>query len=150
MSEWQYPVPDPNLAPALWPDLMVLASTLLGEAEGEPYEGKVAVAHVIMNRARDKRWPDLPGMVCLQHLQFSCWNRGSPRYAAMLTPKKHVSAAVWADCFRAACAAMMGFEPDPTHGANHYLAPGSLEKLPSWADPARKVARIARHDFYRL
>lgn len=150
MSDWQYPVPDIDTPPALWPDLMTLAATVLGEAEGESYEGKVAVAHVVMNRARDPRWPDTPGAVCLQALQFSCWNLGRQRYPVMLAPKKRVGADTWADCMRAAFAAMAGFEPDPTHGANHYLAPDSLARLPSWADPARKVATIGGHDFYRL
>ncbi len=34
-----------------------LARAIYFEARGEPYDGKVAVAQVIMNRARSKKWP---------------------------------------------------------------------------------------------
>lgn len=145
------PTPDPTLEPSEWPDLMTLTATILGEAEGESLLGKRAVAYVIMNRAADARWPDTPGDVCLQRLQFSCWNAGSPRVPKMLNPRRTgVDRKVWDDCFRAAVEALFKLEPDPTGSANHYLAPGSLKILPMWAQPERVVARIGAHHFYRL
>ena len=36
-------------------DLMVLAQMVAGEAEGESYKGKLAVAYVAMNRVSDCR-----------------------------------------------------------------------------------------------
>lgn len=127
-----------------------MASCVLGEAEGEDLVGKRAVAYVIMNRAEDRRWPDDPAEVCLQKLQFSCWNVGSPRIPAMFRPQGHVAEQIWNDCFRAAFEAMFKLEPDPSMGANHYLAPRSLKKLPSWAVPAKQVAKLGDHVFYLL
>jgi N-acetylmuramoyl-L-alanine amidase len=150
MKLWQVPVPDYTSDPFRWPDLLVVASTILGEAEGENMLGKRAVAHVIMNRAADARWPDTPAEVCLQRLQFSAWNEGSPRYKVMLKPQEHTTEQVWTNCFRAAAEAMWRTEPDPTCGANHYLAPGSLPKLPVWAKPDKIVAKLGDHQFYRL
>lgn len=150
MTRWWAPVPDADENPHEWPDLVTVAATVLGEAEGETYVGKSAVAHVIMNRVDDVRWPSTPGEVCLQRLQFSCWNEDSPRLHRMFNPQKCVAEAVWNDCFKAAMGALFHLDPDPTSGANHFVAPRSLSKLPSWALEQRRVARIGNHDFYRL
>jgi len=50
----------------------VIAYTLWSEARGEPFEGIVAVASVIVNRAEKRRLT--PSGTCLQQNQFSCWN----------------------------------------------------------------------------
>lgn len=147
---WFLPVPDPKRPPDEWPGAMVMASTILGEAAGESMEGKRAVAAVILNRVRDDRWPDSPEAVCLQRLQFSCWNVGSPTLPRMFNPKSFVTEEVWSDCLRAALEAMWGLQSDPTGGANHYLNPASLKNVPSWARPDKIVAKIERHTFYRL
>lgn len=150
MTRWRCPVPEAARDPRIWSPLVVLAATVLGEAEGEDEIGKRAVAYVVMNRAADSRWPDDPAEVCLQKLQFSCWNVGSPRIPTMFRPQGHVTEEVWNACFRVALEAMFKLEPDPSMGANHYLAPKSLAKLPSWAVPDKLVAQLGRHSFYRL
>lgn len=151
MTRWWTPVPDPTKEPAEWADLITLAATVCGEAEGESLLGKRAVAYVVMNRAADPRWPDNPGEVCLQRHQFSCWNIGSSRVPKMMSPKRTgISQKSWDDCFRAATEAMYKLEPDPTNGANHYLAPGSLKVLPIWAKADKIVAKIDAHYFYLL
>lgn len=155
MGRWFLPVPDPRGAPEEWPGALVMASTILGEAAGEPLEGKQAVAAVIMNRARDHRWPDRPEEVCLQKMQFSCWNIGSPTLPRMFNPKSFVSEEVWGDCLRAALEAIWGLIPDPTNGANHYLNPTVTRQirggtLPSWHNPAKITATIGAHEFLRL
>ncbi len=151
MIRWWTPVPDPSKEPAEWADLLTLAATVCGESEGESLLGKRAVAYVIMNRVADPRWPDTPGEVCLQKYQFSAWNTGSPRVPKMLNPQKTgIDRQVWDDCFRAAVEAMYRLEPDPTNGANSYLAPGSLKVLPIWAKTDKITAKIGAHFFYRL
>lgn len=147
---WWLPTPDAAVSPEEWPGLLVTAATVLGEAEGESFAGKCAVAWVIVNRSRDHRWPDTTQEVCLQRLQFSCWNRDSPRVATMKNPKAHVSEATWAECVRASVEAAWNLVPDPTGGANHYLAPSSLSQLPGWATAEKQTARIGNHSFYRL
>lgn len=146
---WLCPTPDTSEPAELWPDLLVLAATIYGEAEGENDDGKRAVACVVVNRSRDPRWPNTIGGVCLQHLQFSCWNSGSPRLAVMRNPRRYGREAIWTACFRAACAALWGHD-DVTNGANHYLAKGSLTSLPNWADESKVVAKVGAHTFYRL
>jgi spore germination cell wall hydrolase CwlJ-like protein len=128
-----------------------MAATVLGEAEGESLAGKCAVAWVIQNRARDARWPDTTPEVCLQRLQFSCWNDGSPRIQTMKNPEAHgVKEATWAECIRASLEAAWNLQPDATRGANHYLAPSSLPRLPRWATVESQTVKIGNHLFYRL
>lgn len=149
MKPWLCPTPDSGEVPSLWADLLTLTATIYGEAEGESYLGKRAVASVIVNRSRDPRWPDSIGGVCLQPRQFSCWNGDSPRLAVMRNPKRYGREEIWTACFNAASAALWGND-DVSKGANHYLAKGSLHALPSWADESKVVAKIGAHTFYRL
>ena len=53
-------------------DVEILAKTLYGEARGEGYNGLLAVATVIYNRAKGDKFKFIK--VCLQAKQFSCWN----------------------------------------------------------------------------
>lgn len=149
---WPFPVPDGNLAPALWPDILVMASTILAEAGGEGHAGQLAVGSVIMERAVDKRWPDTPGEVCLQRAQFSCWSDEKLRLH-MLWPKKYATEDQWTSCFRAAIEAYFSLKPAFTGGANHYLNTETCEKaggLPSWFDKSKVTATFGRHTFLRL
>lgn len=147
---WWAPVPEIGEEPSTWGDLMVMTATILGEAEGEPPMGKLGVAYVIKNRVADERWPNTASGVCLQHLQFSCWNPGSLRLISMTNPRRHVSESTWNDCFRAALNAEWGLEPDPTLGANSYLAAASLKVLPIWAEQEKMTVRIGAHSFFKL
>lgn len=154
MSRWICPTPDTSDGPSDWPDLITLTATVYGEAEGEPDDGKRAVACVIVNRSRDPRWPDAIGSVCLQPMQFSCWNSGSPRLAVMRNPQRYGREEIWTACFRAACAALWGRD-DQTSGANHYLNTAVTRQmrggtLPSWYDAAKVTATIGAHEFLRL
>lgn len=51
-------------------DLEVLSKIVHAEAKGEPYEGKVAVAEVVMNRVEDENFPDTVKDVVYQEGQF--------------------------------------------------------------------------------
>ena len=50
----------------------IIAITILAEARGEGEKGMYAVAAVIAQRANERKLT--PSKVCLQRLQFSCWN----------------------------------------------------------------------------
>jgi len=65
-------------------DLWIFAKTIWAEARGEPLEGQIAVANVILNRARQGGWwgDDVAG-VCCKPKQFSCWNESDPNRAKM-------------------------------------------------------------------
>lgn len=57
-------------------DVMVLAKMIHGEARGEPYIGKVAVGAVILNRVKDKKFPDSVYSVCFQPGAFDAVRDG--------------------------------------------------------------------------
>lgn len=50
--------------------VLCLATTLYHEARGEPLDGKLAVAEVILNRVEDSRWPSKVCDVVEQERQF--------------------------------------------------------------------------------
>lgn len=130
-------------------DIALLADCVWREARGEPYEGKVAVAEVILERWRDRRWPGTIADVVLQPYQFSCYNPKDPNVA--LRPKRESRAFV--ECCAAAAEALNG--SDRTEGANHYLNKALTKQirggsLPPWYDPDKITAEIGRHVFLRL
>lgn len=55
----------------------LLARLVHAEAKGEPYEGKVAVALVVLNRVEDDRFPDTIKDVIYQERQFEPVDNGS-------------------------------------------------------------------------
>ena len=135
-----------------WSDMELYAATVFLEAEGEPEEGKVAVAWVIRNRIDAKTTTIRE--IALAPWQFSCWN---PDYAGQRKVRLTVpDPERWASCWRAAVGAYYRLLPDPTAGADHYLNPvltrqtRSDHSLPRWYDPDRVTLRVGRHEFLRL
>jgi len=111
------------------PSVDILARTLLGEAEVNDIADAKAIASVVMNRVRHRRWPnEVPG-VCLQKLQFSCWNPNDPSRKRIVAAKRGEP---WFNkCIEIAEAYAEGGAPDITHGATHYFA--TWIKAPKWA-----------------
>jgi N-acetylmuramoyl-L-alanine amidase len=62
-STWQYAVSEE--------ELLMLRKIVIAESEGEPYEGKVAVANVVLNRLRSANFPNTIYKVIYQKYQFS-------------------------------------------------------------------------------
>lgn len=83
-------------------DRYLLAVLIYCEAGGEPYEGKVAVGAVVINRVLSSRYPNTVSGVIYQKSQFS--PVGSGRLAKYLAIGKTNAA-----CYRAADAAMAGY-----------------------------------------
>lgn len=132
--------PAVNLTPA---ELEILARIIKGECPPDvPWEGKVAVAAVVLNRVRHPGFPSTVRGVAHQPAQFSCYN---PRMRARL-----YNGPVPQWCFDAARAAARG--EDPSRGATHYFNPHLVR--PAWARNMRFIRRIGTtrsttHDFYR-
>lgn len=82
-------------------DLYLLANLIYCEAGGEPYEGKLAVGAVVINRMLSSVYPDTIVGVIYQRKQFS--PVGSGRLELALGSNK-----ANADCYRAAEEAMSG------------------------------------------
>lgn len=112
--------------------------TLLAEAGGEGMEGMIAVANVIRNRSV-KRGLTVEE-VCLQRLQFSCWNdKGVTvyRYAAR-------NRVVWQD---ALTAWQVSGTEDITGGADLYH-PDYVKPNWNWSKTVKTV-EVGKHIFYR-
>lgn len=160
------PRPVPTSEPGTWPGLTLVAATLFLEAEGEPDEGRVAIAWVIRNRA-DRRPPTLdvahevilgPDKVAEGDGRpfelFSCWNDDyrAQRVKRLTNP----AAGVWELCGRAAAGAWWRLLPDPTGHATHYLNVELTRKirpdggLPAWFREDRITAKLGHHTFLRL
>jgi N-acetylmuramoyl-L-alanine amidase len=123
-------------------DLDFVARTVMAEAEGESYKGKVAVAAVIYNRARHPSWWGKTIIdACLTNYQFSAWNSSSPRRNKI--GEWSLGDAMFRLCMQAA---IEGFDHDPTDGADHYFAHDVV--TPSWAD-GLPALEIGNHTFVK-
>ena len=126
-------------------ELHCLALTIYFEARGEPEDGKLAVAHVVMNRMKDSRFPDTICRVVQQggeqvrhRCQFTWWCDGlsdRPRNLRQWEKSKSLARTVfWGD------------RPDPTGGALWYHAD---YVAPTWAQAFSRTSQIGRHIFYQ-
>lgn len=112
-------------------DEYLLARTIHGEARGEPYIGKVAVAAVALNRIRSSSFPNTLAGVIYQPLAFTAVADGQIN----LTPNK--------DSIKAARDALNGW--DPTYGCLYYWNPATATSKWIWS---RKVTlKIGKHWF---
>jgi N-acetylmuramoyl-L-alanine amidase len=87
----------------------LLARVVHGEARGESYTGKVAVAAVVINRIKSPQFPNTLTEVVYQPGAFTCITDGQVN----LKPNH--------DSYRAAFDAILG--NDPTGGCVFYLNP---------------------------
>jgi spore germination cell wall hydrolase CwlJ-like protein len=120
--------------------------TIVFEASGETEVGKVAVAHVILNRKKRGRWGDNIKAVVTHPGQFEPWmTRRREIETLSRNDARYQSAAIIAD------AVLSGQTTDPTAGATHFLNPIIVRErrggsLPSWARGEGRP--IGRHIFY--
>ncbi len=112
-------------------DVYLLARLVNGEARGEPYVGKVAVAAVVLNRVRSAYFPNTISAVVYQRGAFDCVSDGQIN----LTPS--------ADSLRAARDAMNGW--DPTGGCIYYYNPSTATSSWIWSREVR--LSIGAHAF---
>ena len=129
-------------------DLIIAAKTIWGEARGEDFTGKMAVAEVIVNRAirTDGQFAldTTLAVTCLRSKQFSCWNPHDPNMQKMLL--------IGPDdvMYRSGLEALLrvinnGAELTLTNGATHYH---TKKVSPSWSDGHIPSAIIGSHLFY--
>ena len=118
-------------------DILICARTVWGEARGEDQEGRLAVAHVMVNRWRTRvgqfAKDDTLATACLRHVQFSVWNEGDPNFQKMQSVD--VNDREFRQCLVAVLQALD--EPDPTNRSLHYHTravspPWSLHHVPAY------------------
>jgi len=114
-------------------DLYFLAKVIMAEAEGEPYEGKIAVGSVIMNRLESNAFPNTLKKVVYQKKQFSCmWDGRFQR----VEPNE--------ECYNAAREVLAG-----RRNTNALFFENPRTTKSSWMRMNRKLEQvIGNHNFY--
>jgi spore germination cell wall hydrolase CwlJ-like protein len=110
-----------------------LAMVIYTEARGEPIEGRLAVAEVVINRMERGGTPKSLCAVTFQANQFAA-------------PAKTLKSDEWQESLLIAKAVLKDPEGTlPGLGATFFH---SVDVLPYWAPHMKRVARIGRHIFY--
>ena len=133
-------------------DVIIAAKTVWGEARGETQKGKLAVAHVLMNRWKNQRgqWvkDDTLAKTCLRPWQFSCWNSNDPNLPKM--QQVDLDDKLFRECMIAVLEAYNEPTKDPTWNSHHYITTHLLGKgFPkSWGAKKEPVVTIGVHAFF--
>ncbi|WP_208587836.1 spore cortex-lytic enzyme [Gracilibacillus suaedae] len=112
-------------------DIQIMANAVYGEARGEPYEGQVAVAAVILNRVESSTFPNTVSGVIFEPRAFTAVSDGQ----IWLTPNENAKNAV--------LDAINGW--DPTGEALYYFNPDTATSSWIWSRP--QIKRIGKHIF---
>lgn len=112
-------------------DIQLMANAVYGEARGEPYEGQVAVAAVILNRVQSTSFPNTVSGVIFEPRAFTAVADGQ----IWLTPNDTAKKAV--------VDALNGW--DPTGDAIYYFNPNTATSSWIWSRP--QIKRIGKHVF---
>lgn len=122
-----------------------LARTIFGEARGELYGGKAAVASVVINRVINPRvwWGEDVISVCRYPYQFSCWNENDPNRKVIESVTEDDPD--FEECLNIARDAISGLLQDITFGSCHYH---TVSVTPGWAEDKKPVVQIGVHLYY--
>lgn len=112
-------------------DIKLMSNAVYGEARGEPYEGQVAVAAVILNRIEDEAFPNTASGVIFEPLAFTAVADGQ----IWLTPNEQAR--------RAVMDAINGW--DPSENALYYFNPVTATSKWIWSRP--QIKKIGEHIF---
>lgn len=112
-------------------DLKIMANAVYGESRGEPFEGQVAVAAVILNRVKSPSFPNTPSGVIFQPGAFTAVADGQIYLEPNETARKAVQQALngW----------------DPSGGCLYYFNPKTATSKWIWSRP--QVKTIGQHIF---
>ncbi|RLQ95077.1 spore cortex-lytic enzyme [Falsibacillus albus] len=112
-------------------DIQLLANAVYGESRGEPYEGQVAVAAVILNRIDSPEFPNTISGVIFEPGAFTAVADGQ----IWLTPNETAKKAV--------IDAINGW--DPSGSALYYFNPATATSGWIWSRP--QIKQIGKHIF---
>jgi len=121
-----------------------LAQAVYFEARSEPFEGQVAVAYVVLNRVKDRHYPDNICAVVFQnekrrhHCQFS--------FACDGLSDNPYERAAWNRARRVAGGVLLNALSDFTADSTHYHA---KYVHPRWAKYLQPTLQVGQHIFYR-
>lgn len=117
-------------------DIDLMAKVVFAESKGEPYNGKVAVASVILNRATNPKFPNTVEGVITQKNAFSCVKNGV------------INVVPDSDSYNAVKEAIRG--NDPTGEALYFYNPKIATC--TWMKGVEKcdVKTIGAHEFFNI
>lgn len=116
-----------------------LAGAVYFESRGEPLDGQLAVAQVVINRAEDRRWPASYCGVVYQRSQFSFVRGGR-------MPNINTSSTAWDRAKAVATIAHEGLWESQAADAVYFHA---SYVRPAWSRRKVRLAQIDTHVFYR-
>jgi len=120
-------------------DIECLALTIYFEARGEPQEGKIAVAFVVLNRVKSKKFPSSICDVVFDRCQFS-WTCDK---ISNIPKNKHA----WNKSKQLATDILAHKYKDNTKGAQFFH---KKTITPKWAKSLTLTTVIDNHKFYKL
>ncbi|WP_045510967.1 spore cortex-lytic enzyme [Bacillus amyloliquefaciens] len=112
-------------------DINLLAQAVYGEARGEPFEGQVAIAAVILNRIKSPLFPNTVAGVIFEPFAFTAVADGQ----IYMQPNERAKEAV--------LDAINGW--DPSENALYYFNPDTATSKWIWGRP--QIKRIGKHIF---
>ncbi|WP_042350133.1 spore cortex-lytic enzyme [Bacillus massiliigorillae] len=112
-------------------DINLLAQAVYGESRGEPYNGQVAVAAVILNRLESPSFPNTISDIIFEPLAFTAVADGQ----IWLAPNEQAKKAV--------IDAINGM--DPSGNATYYFNPETATSKWIWSRP--QIKKIGKHIF---
>jgi len=121
-----------------------LAAAVYYEARSEPVDGQRAVAQVVLNRVRDRAFPD---SVCRVVYQRPAHGPGCQfSFACDGSTDRPLDGRAWAAARGVALAALSGSVFAPVGSATYYH---TMAVLPWWAASLSRIGLIGSHIFYR-
>lgn len=114
-------------------DINMMSNAVFGESRGEPFEGQVAVAAVILNRVNSTKFPNTVSGVIFQPGAFTAVSDGQ----IWLTPNHKAKQAV--------LDAINGW--DPSYGALYYFNPKKATS--KWIYTRPEIDKIGNHIFLK-
>lgn len=117
-------------------DIELMAKLIYAESIGEPYDGKVAVASVVLNRVINPSFPNSIKEVIFQKNAFSCVKNGE------------IKAIPNQACYNAVYDAIKGY--DPTNKALFFYNPSTATC--AWMHKTEKqdMKTIGHHTFFKV
>lgn len=124
-------------------ELRLLSALIYCEAQGESYNGKLAVGIVVLNRVRSDRYPDTLKNVIYQKYQFSPTTNGTLKKALAEYDKGRFTSSSEKDCIKAAKAALNGAKSITVNGKEK-----SFSKYLSFSGSLKGYTyRVGNHKF---
>ena len=121
--------------------IQCMAENTYFEAGHEPYRGRIAVNNVVLNRVKDKRFPNTPCAVINQRARGVC------QFSWKCEGGKHIGdQTAYRQARRIAENVYLGNYGDVTNGAKFYHAD---YVSPSWGRVFDRTIKIGAHIFYR-